>query len=184
MPLDWSPLWLSLRYAGLATLPATLAALPLAWLFTHRRGPGSELPAAADLPLFLPPAVLVYYLLAASGIWNLHFSWDRAVGVSAVCTLPVLLGRMGAGLAAVDRNFEQAARVLGAGEWRTFWRVAFPLAWRALGGAVLAGFLRAFADFALTLIVAGHGGKVFWLPLAGVAVLDIARRMRRGRVAA
>ena len=65
MPLDWSPLWLSLRYAGLATAFAALVALPLAWLLTHRHFPAREMLAAfADLPLLLPPAVLVYYLLA------------------------------------------------------------------------------------------------------------------------
>ena len=82
MPLDWSPLWLSLRYAGLATLLATLLALPLAWLLAHRRFPGCELlDAAANLPLVFPPAVLAYYLLAALGRWPLKFNWHAAVGV-------------------------------------------------------------------------------------------------------
>ena len=81
MPLDWSPLWLSLRYAGWATLLASLVALPLAWILARRRFPGSAfLDAAATLPLVLPPAVLVYYLLAALGRWPLHFSWHAAVG--------------------------------------------------------------------------------------------------------
>jgi molybdate transport system permease protein len=185
MPLDWSPLWLSLRYAGGATLLAMVVALPLAWLLTHRRFPGSELlDAVADLPFVLPPAVLVYYLLAALGIWKLHFSWDAAVAVSAVYTLPVLLRIMRAGLAAVDRSFENAARGLGAGEWRTFWRIALPLAWRALLAAVLVGFVRAFADFGATMVVARGAGRVILLPLMALAALDIARRMLRRRVPA
>src|ERR1039458_7612668 len=123
MPLDWSPLWLSLRYAGLATLFAILVALPLAWLLARRPFPGCELlDAAANLPLVLPPAVLVYYLLAALGRWPLHFSWHAAVVVSAIYTLPLLLRMIRAGLAGVDHSFENAARGLGAGEWRTFWR--------------------------------------------------------------
>ncbi len=185
MPLDWSPLWLSLRYAGEATLLALLVGLPMAWLLTHRHFPGSEiLEAIADLPFLLPPAVLVYYLLAASGIWKLRFSWDAAVAVSAVYTLPVVLRVMRTGLAAVDRSFQNAARGLGAGEWRTFWRITAPLAWPRLLEAVLLGFLRAFADFGVTMVVARNAGRVIWLPLAALATLEIARRVLRRRVTA
>src|ERR1019366_487653 len=160
MPLDWSPLWLSLRYAGLATLFAILVALPLAWLLARRPFPGCELlDAAATLPLVLPPAVLVYYLLAALGRWPLHFSWHAAVALSAIYTLPLLLRMTRAGLAAVDHRFENAARGLGAGEWRPFSRVTLPLAWRALLGAVLAGFVRAFADFGATAVVANDANN-------------------------
>lgn len=192
MPLDWYPLWLSLRYAGLATLLSMLVASPLAWLLARRRFPGCELlDAAANLPLVLPPAVLVYYLLAALGRWPLKFNWHAAVAVSAIYTLPVLVGTMRAGLEAVDHGFEDAARGLGAGEWRTFWRVTLPLAWRALCGAVLAGFARAFADFGATAIVAGivagsAGAGWLLLPLAATALasLYIGNRVRRGQVPA
>jgi molybdate transport system permease protein len=187
MPLDWSPLWLSLRLAGLATLLSILAGLPLAWLLAHRRFPGCDLlDAAANLPLILPPAVLVYYLLAALGRWPLRFSWHAAVAVSAIYTLPLLLRMTRAGLAAVDHSFENAARVLGAGEWRTFWRVTLPLAWRAILAAVLAGFARAFADFGATAIFAGNAGTAWLLPLAAIALaaLYIGNRVRRGQVLA
>jgi molybdate transport system permease protein len=184
MPLDW--LGLALRYAGSATVLAALMGLPLAWLRSHRRFPGRELlDAVANLPFLLPPAVLVYYLLSALGIWKLHFSWDAAVAVSAVYTLPVLLHMMRASLESLDPSFENAARGLGAGEWRVFCRVTLPLAWRALLRAMLAGFLRAFADFAATLMVARNATPAFlMLPLAAVATLGIALRVWRPRVPA
>jgi molybdate transport system permease protein len=187
MPPDGSPFWLSLRYAGLATLLSLLAAAPLAWLLARRRFPGCELlDAAANLPLILPPAVLVYYLLAALGRWKLDFSWHAAVGVSAIYTLPLLLRMTRAGLAAVDHSFENAARGLGAGEWRIFWRVTLPLAWRALAGAVLAGFVRAFADFGATAMVASNAGTGWLLPIAAaaLAVLYVGNRLRSGQVLA
>jgi molybdate transport system permease protein len=186
MLLDWSPLWLSLRYAGLATLFAALVALPLAWLLAHRSFPGSELlEAAASLPLVLPPAVTVYYLLAALGRWKLEFTWHAALAVSAVYTLPLLLRFMRAGLAAVDHGFENAARVLGAGEWRTFWRITLPLAWRVLFAAVATGFVRAFADFGAAALLAGNAGNGWLLlPVAAVTlvVLYLESRARRARV--
>ena len=189
MPLDWSPLWLSLRYAGLATLLAILVALPLAWLLAHRRFTGCELlDAGASLPLVLPPAVLVYYLLTVLG--PLDFSWHAAVAVSAIYTLPLLFRMARAGLEAVDHSFENAARGLGAGEWRTFWLVTMPLAWRALLAAVLAGFARAFVDFVVTALLANAAstGPTLWplLPIAAVALaaLYIGNRLWRGRVLA
>jgi len=91
---------------------------------------------------------------------------------------------MGTALDRVDRRFENAARVLGAGEWRTFWRITLPLAWRGLLAAAAIGFVRAFADFDLTLIVARRASLGFLLPLALFAAADIARRVRRRQVAA
>jgi molybdate transport system permease protein len=168
-----------------------LVALPLAWLLARRRFPGSELlDAVATLPLLLPPAVLVYYLLVALGRWPLHFSWHTAVGLSAIYTLPLMLRMIRAGLAAVDHSFENAARGLGAGEWRTFWLVTLPIAWRALFAAVVTGFVRAFADFGATALLASDTGnaRTGWLllPIAAVALaaLYFLNRMRRGQVLA
>lgn len=60
-------------------------------------------------------------------------------------------------LADMNPRFEEAARDLGANEWRTFWRVTFPL---ILPG-VLAGALLAFTvsldDFVVTFFNSGIG---------------------------
>src|ERR1035441_878827 len=105
----------------------------------------------------------------------------------AIITLPLLLRMIRAGLAGVDHSFENAARGLGAGEWRTFWLVTLPLAWRALLAAVLAGFVRAFADFGATVIVRSSAGAGWLLlPIAAVALaaLYFGNRLRRGQVLA
>jgi molybdate transport system permease protein len=192
MPVDWSPLWLSLRYAALATLFSLVAGLPLAWLLTAREFPGRELlDAVANLPLVLPPAVLAYYLLSALGRWPLAFHWHAAVVVSTIYTLPLLMRMSRAGLAEVDHSLENAARSLGAGEWRVFWRITWPLAWRALIAAILAGFARSFADFGITAIVAGGATDaaqtatlLVLIAAAALAALYIGNRLRRGQVLA
>ena len=172
MPLDWSPLWLSLRYAGGATLLAAAVAVPLARLLAHRRFPGCDwLDALASLPFVLPPAVLAYYLLSSLGRWPLRFSWHAALLLSAVYTLPLLFRNSRAALAAVDPGFENAARVLGAGEWRIFIRITLPLARPALAAALLAGFLRAFVDFAAAAILAGRTAAWLLLPAAASALV-------------
>jgi len=183
MPLDWSPLWLSLRYAGWATLFAAVAAWPLGWVLAARRFPGSDLLASlADMPLLVPPAVLSYYLLTAIGRWGLAFHWRAAVLLSAVCALPLLLR-----LDPPDPAFARAARSLGAGEWRILWRVTLPLAWRGLLGAALAAFARSFADFGITAVVARRSANAWLLlplALAALAALYGGRRLRRPTVPA
>jgi molybdate transport system permease protein len=190
MSLD--PLWLSLRYAGLATLFAIPPGVLLAYILARRAFPGRDLlDAAASLPLALPPAVLVYYLLTASGRWPVAFSWRRAVALSTIYTLPLLMRMSRAGLAAVDHSFENAARSLGASEWRVFWRITAPLAWRGLLAAILAGLARALADFGITAIVVinsrGTVQTLALLLLVGAAVLAAlyaGNRLQRGQAPA
>jgi len=56
----------------------------------------------------------------------------------AIGGLPIVAMFAGGSFAA-DREYANAARSLGAGEWRIFWRVLAPMAWRAiLAGAALA----------------------------------------------
>ncbi len=67
MPIDWFPLWLSLRVAAISTAIA-LAGLWLAWIMANYQFRGKEiLDAAVTLPLVLPPTVLGYYLLVVLG---------------------------------------------------------------------------------------------------------------------
>src|SRR5258706_386483 len=68
MPIDWFPLWLSLRVAGFATVISLAISLCVAYLLARREWRGEEvLDAATTLPLVLPPAVLGYYLLILAG---------------------------------------------------------------------------------------------------------------------
>lgn len=142
--------------------------------------------AAASLPLVLPPAVTVYYLLAELGRWTLRFHWHAAVAVSAVYTLPLLLRLARTGPRALDQSFENAARSLGAGEFRIFWRVTLPLAWRAVAAAFLAGFARAFVDLAATAMLAAHAPVMALLPVAAAALGAIycGNRLHLGQVPA
>ncbi len=62
MPIDWFPLWLSLRVAFVSTALSLAAGLWLAYILANRNFRGKEaLDAAVTLPLVLPPTVLGYY---------------------------------------------------------------------------------------------------------------------------
>jgi molybdate transport system permease protein len=170
MPIDWFPLWLSLRVAMLSTAISLAAGLWIAYILANRSFRGKEvLDAAVTLPLVLPPTVLGYYLLVLIGrasplgkLWEvifgspLVFTWKAAVVAAILHSFPLLVISARAALESVDRSYARAARTLGASEWKLFWRVTLPLARRSVFAATALAFARSLGDFGVTLMVAGN----------------------------
>ena len=170
MPIDWFPLWLSLRVAALSTFIALCAGGWLAYILANRNFRGKEvIDAAITLPLVLPPTVLGYYLLVLVGRESsagklyeaifgvsLVFTWQAAVVAALLHSAPLLIKSTRAALESVDHTYERAARNLGASEWRLFWLVTLPLARRSIFAATALAFARALGDFGITLMVAGN----------------------------
>ena len=170
MPIDWFPLWLSLRVAALSTFIAMCAGGWLAYILANRNFRGKEvIDAAITLPLVLPPTVLGYYLLVLVGREStagklyeaifgvsLVFTWQAAVVAALLHSAPLLIKSTRAALESVDHTYERAARNLGASEWRLFWLITLPLARRSIFAATALAFARALGDFGITLMVAGN----------------------------
>jgi molybdate transport system permease protein len=170
MPIDWFPLWLSLRVAVISTAIALVIGLWLAWTLANRSFRGKEvLDAAVTLPLVLPPTVLGYYLLLVLGRTSpigeiyqwlfggpLLFTWQAAVVASLFHSTPLLVKSARAAFENVDRSYERAARNLGATELRLFWRVTLPLVRRSILAAAALAFARSLGDFGVTLMIAGN----------------------------
>ncbi|NTV41926.1 MAG: ABC transporter permease subunit, partial [Syntrophobacteraceae bacterium] len=141
-----SPLLLTLRVAGLATLGAFLTGVALAWVLDRWRFRGREwLDAVLTLPLVLPPTVLGYYIIVLMGRngwigrwlyeqfgFTLMFTWQGAVVASSIVSLPLVFKAARSAFEGVDHNLEKAARTLGLSEAGVFFRVSFPLAWRGI----------------------------------------------------
>jgi len=179
--VDLTPLWLTLKVAGVATLVTFIVGVNLAFLVARCRFWGREgLDALCTLPLVLPPTVLGYYLIVVIGrqgwlgrwlqeTWGiaLIFTWQGAVLAAAVVSLPLIFKSARAAFEEVNPELENAARTLGLSETAVFFRVSLPLAWRGiLAGAMLA-FARAMGEFGATLMVAGNlPGKTQTLSLA------------------
>lgn len=168
--MDWFPLWLSLRVAAVSTVLAFVGGLALAYALANGRFRGRDvLDAVVTLPLVLPPTVVGYYLLvllsrdAWLGRWYeqlmgspLVFTWQGAVVAALLHSAPLLVKTSRAALESIDHDFERAARSLGASEWRLFWIVTLPLAWRSILAGVALCFARSLGDFGATLMVAGN----------------------------
>jgi molybdate transport system permease protein len=168
--IDWFPLWLSLRVAALATFFVLTAGTFVAYLLSHKTFRGKNLvDSLITLPLVLPPTVLGYYLLVLVGRHSplghlyegvfgqpLVFTWQAAVVAAFLHSAPIYIKAGKAVLEAVDTRYEWAAHSLGASEWRTFWRITLPLAWRGLSSLASLSFARSLGDFGVTIMVAGN----------------------------
>jgi len=167
--IDWFPLGLSLKVAGVATLIALVVGVALGWVFSRFRFPGrSVLEAAFMLPLVLPPTVIGYAILVAAGRrsplgnwlrehldYSIIFHWHGAVIASAVVALPLVLKSASAAFSQVDRSLEAAASTLRQPRWSVFLRITLPLAWPGILAGTLLAFARAMGEFGASLMVAG-----------------------------
>lgn len=163
-----TPLWLSLKVAGWATLLAAVLGVSLAWVLSRWRSALADaLDAVFTLPMVLPPTVIGYYLLVVLGrrgwigeylaAWGIElvFTWQAAVIAATVVAFPLVLKGARAAFEAVDPQLENAARLLGVGNFGVWCRVTLPLASRGILAGVLLAFARALGEFGATLMIAG-----------------------------
>jgi molybdate transport system permease protein len=169
-PIDWFPLFLSLRVASLATLTVFIFGTAIAYALSHKKFPGKAfVESLITLPLVLPPTVLGYYLLVLLGRESLPgviyekifgqplvFTWQAAVVAALIHSGPLYIRAARALLETVDYRFEWAAQSLGASELQTFFRITLPLAWRGLSSLASLSFARSLGDFGITMMVAGN----------------------------
>ena len=179
-PFDWSPLWISLKVAGWATVLSVLFGLPVAYGLSRAKFRGRELlEGAALLPLVLPPTVLGYALLVALGQrgplgqWlksaghPLVFTWQGAALAAAVAGLPLFVSQARVAFKAIDPDIIGAARTDGTSFPALCRFILLPLARPGLIAGTTLAFARALGDFGATLMVAGDTpGQTQTLPIA------------------
>jgi molybdate transport system permease protein len=159
----------TLRTNAIANALILVFGTPTAWLIARRQFPGRALLVTLiELPLVLPPAVAGIGLLAAVGAGGMFggqlrdagivlpfTEWAVVLAVTFVAS-PFYIRQAISAFESVDPTLTDAARTLGAGPGRTFWRVGLPLA----AGGLLAGWVLAFArgigEFGATIVFAGN----------------------------
>ena len=151
-----------------ANMLILLFGTPAAYLIATRRFHGRALLiTAVELPLVLPPAVAGIGLIAAFGRFGLlggtldflglEIAFTQVAVVFAVVLVasPFYVRAAISAFEAVDPSLTGAARTLGAGPARTFFRVALPLAAGGLGGGWALAFARGIGEFGATIMFAG-----------------------------
>jgi molybdate transport system permease protein len=161
-------LWLSLRTTLIAMAIVVAVGTPAAYLLALRRFRGRALVLTAiELPLVMPPAVAGIALLAALGPdgilggaiegagLELVFQTAGVVVALVFVSAPFFLRQAIAAFAALDPRLLEAARTLGAGQFRAFATVAVPSARPGLSGGLALAWGRALGEFGATLLFAG-----------------------------
>ena len=169
----------SIKTSVIAQVLVVLVGTPAAYLLATRRFTGRSVAITlVELPLVLPPAVAGIGLLAAFGrLGLLHTSigfTQNAVTVAvAYVSSPLYVRQAIAAFEATDPSLAAAARTLGAGPGRTFFRVVLPLARGGLAAGLALSFARGLGEFGATIMFAGSLQKVTQtLPLAIYAEFD------------
>ena len=159
---------LSLECSAIAVAVIVVVGTPAAYLLATRRFRGrAAVVTLVELPLVLPPAVAGIGLLAALGPNGVLGGLVEDAGVQLVLTTtgvivaltfvaaPFYLRQAQAGFEALDRTWLDASRTLGAGEARTFARVAVPATGPSLVAGLALAWGRALGEFGATLMFAG-----------------------------
>jgi len=172
-------LLLSLGTTAISLVITILFGTPLAVLLARRRVPGAWLvEGLIDLPIVLPPAVaglalllllgrsgLLGRTLSAAGV-EVPFTTAAVVLAQVFVSAPFFIRSARVGLAAVDRDLEDAARVDGATEPQLFRAVTLPLAAPAMAAGMVMCWARALGEFGATIMFAGSiAGRTQTLPL-------------------
>jgi molybdate transport system permease protein len=192
--MDWSPLWISLATSVTATAITLVVGLAAAvWRERHSGAALALVDGIFLLPLVLPPTVVGFFLLLLFGRHGpfgqllLHFgativfSWPATVIAATVVSFPLMYITSRAALEQVEPGLLEAARTLGATEWRVFRQIALPLAWPGVLAGTILSFARALGEFGATLMIAGNiPGRTETIPIAiyfAVEADDIQRAL-------
>jgi thiamine transport system permease protein len=169
-----SPLVFTIWQAFLSTILTLIIGLPLAFVLARFQFRGKTwLRVIIMLPFILPTVVVATgfnALLGQNGWVNLVLmNWLNLTQppIQIMNTLfaillahifyntTIIVRIVGSYLDQMDIRLEQAARLLGASQLRSFWEITFPMAIPAILSATLLVFLFDFTSFGVILIMGG-----------------------------
>ena len=157
----------SLTLTALALAIVIAAGTPVAWYLA--RGAGADRivwEAAILISVLMPPIALGILLSLAFGPGTPLGAWLLRVGVptsnspaafvatQVYVSIGYYIVAARAALAAVPRELEQTAALLGLTRWAVFRRVTFPLARLGLAAAVSIAWVRALGEFGAVIVTA------------------------------
>jgi sulfate/thiosulfate transport system permease protein len=192
-PLAWSAIKLTLIAAGISVPLNCVFGVAAAWAIAKFDFRGKNiLLTLIDLPFSISPVIsgLIYVLVFGAQGWlglyenadkpwfpwlanwlNEHdfqiiFAVPGIVLATIFVTFPFVARELIPLMQAQGRTEEEAARVLGASGWQTFWRVTLPnIKWGLIYGVILCN-ARAMGEFGAVSVVSGHiRGRTNTIPL-------------------
>jgi sulfate transport system permease protein len=178
-PLAFSALRLTVITAAVTLVANLVFGLAASWLIAKFSFPGRNLLLSLiDLPFAVSPVVsgLVFVLLFGAQGWfgeslskhglQIIFATPGVILATIFVTFPFIARELIPLMQEQGADEEEAATLLGASGWQTFWRVTLPnIRWALVYGVVLAN-ARAMGEFGAVSVVSGHiRGRTNTLPL-------------------
>ena len=178
-PDAWAAIRLTLVTAAIAVPLNLVFGVAAAWCIAKYEFRGKAfLTTLVDLPFSVSPVVagLIYVLVFGAQGWfgpwlqahdiKIVFAVPGIVLATVFVTFPFIARELIPLMQAQGNDEEQAAIVLGATGWQTFWRVTLPkIKWGLWYGVVLCT-ARAMGEFGAVSVVSGHiRGETNTLPL-------------------
>ena len=178
-PDAWSAIRLTLLVAAISVPVNLVFGVAAAWCVAKYEFRGKAfLTTLIDLPFSVSPVVagLVYVLLFGAHGWfgpwlqahdvKIIFAIPGIVLATIFVTFPFIARELIPLMQAQGTEEEQAAMVLGASGWQTFWHVTLPnIKWGLIYGVILCN-ARAMGEFGAVSVVSGHiRGQTNTMPL-------------------
>ena len=178
-PDAWSAIRLTLLTAAVAVPLNLMFGVAAAWAVAKYEFKGKAfLTTLIDLPFSVSPVVagLIYVLMFGAQGWSgpwlaehdikIVFAVPGIILATVFVTFPFIARELIPLMQAQGTDEEQAAIVLGATGWQTFWHVTLPnIKWGLVYGVILCN-ARAMGEFGAVSVVSGHiRGQTNTLPL-------------------
>ena len=178
-PDAWAAIRLTLVTAVIAVPLNLVFGVAAAWAIAKYEFRGKAfLTTLVDLPFSVSPVVagLMYVLVFGANGWfgpwlaehnvKIIFAVPGIVLATVFVTFPFIARELIPLMQAQGSDEEQAAIVLGASGWQTFWHVTLPnIKWGLLYGVILCN-ARAMGEFGAVSVVSGHiRGQTNTIPL-------------------
>lgn len=166
--MDFSPLYISLKTAGLATVITFILGIYAARFICKLKKYQGFIDGITTLPLVLPPTVVGFFLLLFLGKnsfigqflavfdINIIFSWPATVITAVVVSFPLMYRTTRGAFEQIDKDLIFAARTLGMSEEKIFWKIILPLAKSGILAGAILSFARALGEFGATIMLAGN----------------------------
>ena len=178
-PDAWAAIRLTLVTAAIAVPLNLVFGVAAAWAIAKFEFRGKAfLTTLVDLPFSVSPVVagLIYVLMFGAQGWfgpwlqahdiKIVFAVPGIVLATVFVTFPFIARELIPLMQAQGSDEEQAAIVLGATGWQTFWHVTLPnIKWGLIYGVILCN-ARAMGEFGAVSVVSGHiRGQTNTMPL-------------------
>ena len=178
-PFTWGVIWRSLWLGAVTTVVSLILSFPLAYhLARARRRARGLLMVLVISPLLVGVLIrtygwmillqdtgLVNQLLRGLGMRTLPLMYNETgvlVGLIHVF-IPFMVLSLAGSIQGIDPELELEARSLGAGVWRTFWRVTLPLSLPGVVAGSTLVFVLAISSYVIPSLLGGF--KVLTVPV-------------------